>query len=64
MDISHLSFIIPSGADVPSFFWLTGYIVFPVTFLGTFFWWALKEAAKEDRLRVLKKGENSASSEV
>lgn len=61
MDISHLSFIIPSGADNPTFFWLTGYIVFPVVFLGTYFGWVLKEASKEDQLRILKKGGNGTS---
>jgi len=55
MDISQLSFIVPAGADTPMFFWLTGFIGFPVLFLGTYFWWVLKEVAKEDRLRVLKK---------
>ena len=62
MDMSHLSFVIPSGADDPTFFWLTGYIGFPVVFLSAYFWWVLKEASKEDRLRILKKGENGASS--
>ena len=61
MDMSHLSFVIPSGADNPTFFWLTGYIGFPVLFLSVFFWWVLKEASKEDRLRILKKGEDGAS---
>ncbi|MEY2335664.1 cytochrome C oxidase subunit IV (plasmid) [Acidithiobacillus ferrianus] len=62
MDMSHLSFIIPAGADTPAFFWLTGYIGFPVVFLSTYFWWVLKEAAKEDRIRILKKAENNPSS--
>ncbi|MBU2845685.1 cytochrome C oxidase subunit IV, partial [Acidithiobacillus ferriphilus] len=53
--------VIPAGADNPTFFWLTGYIVFPVVFLSMYFWWALKEVANEDRLRVLKKTENSPS---
>ncbi|WP_436396239.1 cytochrome C oxidase subunit IV [Acidithiobacillus ferriphilus] len=61
MDMSHLSFVIPAGADNPTFFWLTGYIVFPVVFLSMYFWWVLKEVANEDRLRVLKKTENSSS---
>nr|MBU2813911.1 cytochrome C oxidase subunit IV [Acidithiobacillus ferruginosus] len=64
MDMSHLSFVIPSGADNPTFFWLTGYIGFPVVFLSAYFWWVLKEASKEDRLRILKKGENGASSKA
>ncbi|MHB8252600.1 MAG: cytochrome C oxidase subunit IV [Acidiferrobacter sp.] len=55
MDLSHMSFIIPSGADTPAFFWLTGFIIYPIVFLSTFFWWVLREAAKEDRLRILKK---------
>lgn len=64
MDMSHLSFVIPAGADVPTFFWLTGYIVFPVVFLSIFFWWILKEVANEDRLRVLKKAEKSPSGDI
>lgn len=64
MDMSHLSFIIPSGADNPTFFWLTGYIAFPVVFLSTYFWWVLKEAATEDRLRILKKAESASSGDV
>ncbi|MHB1513252.1 MAG: cytochrome C oxidase subunit IV [Acidiferrobacter sp.] len=53
MDMSHLSFVIPIGADTPMFFWMTGFIGFPITFLAIYFWWLLKEVGKEDRLRVL-----------
>lgn len=55
MDMSHLSFIIPTGADTPVFFWLTSFLIYPVTFLSLFYWWVLREAAKEDRRRILKK---------
>ena len=61
MDMSHLSFVIPSGADNPTLFWLTGYIGFPVVFLSAYFWWILNEAANEDRIRILKNAENSPS---
>jgi hypothetical protein len=55
MNLSHLSFIIPTGADTPMFFWLTGFIGFPITFLSLFFWWVLKQAANEDRVRILRR---------
>lgn len=54
MDITHLTLVIPAGADTPPFFWLTGFIIFPMTFLGVYFWWVLKEVSKEDRRRILK----------
>ncbi len=53
MNMSHLSFVVPTGADTPVFFWLTGFIGFPVLFLSLYFWWILKEVGKEDRLRIL-----------
>ncbi len=60
MDMSHLSFVIPTGADTPMFFWLTGFIGFPVTFLSIYFWWLLREVGKEDRLRVLNRADEKA----
>ena len=57
MNMSHLSFVIPTGADTPVFFWLTGFIGFPVLFLSIYFWWMLKEVGKEDRLRVLNRAD-------
>ena len=38
MNMSHLSFVVPTGADTPVFFWLTGFIGFPVLFLSLYFW--------------------------
>ncbi|MBW9249662.1 MAG: cytochrome C oxidase subunit IV, partial [Acidithiobacillus ferriphilus] len=32
--------------------------------LSMYFWWVLKEVANEDRLRVLKKTENSPSGDI
>ncbi len=60
MTLSHLSFVIPTGADTPIFFWLIGFIGFPVSFLAIYFWWVLRETAKEDRLRVMSRSGNSA----
>lgn len=57
MNMSHLSFVIPSGADTPLFFWLTGFIGYPVSFLAIYFWWFLREVAKEDQQRILKRAD-------
>lgn len=53
--MNHMVFYIPSGADTPVWWWLMGFLGFPILFQGIFYWWFVKESGKEDRLRILKK---------
>lgn len=52
--MGHMVFYVPSGADTPVWWWLMGFLGFPIMSQSFFYWWFLKESAKEDRFRILK----------